>query len=133
MKKPNDSDKELNRDIKRTIIFCKAMTNLAEDFHNVGLPEDAKLHLFSMRDFINKTLPEEPSPKNSKQEPYKRGNLKREIYKLFRKKGVDKVTYDETFTLAKRVKPDTKFNHNNFAWYKNDFRKKFNDPHKHKD
>ena len=61
--------------------------------------------------------------KTTKKKTYKRGSLKQEIYKLFDRKGVAKVTYKEVESLAKRVKPDTKFNKAHFAWYRGDYKK----------
>ena len=61
--------------------------------------------------------------KSTKKKTYKQGSLKEAIYKLFDRKGVTKVTYKEVENLAKRVKPDTKFNKAHFAWYRGDYKK----------
>ncbi len=63
------------------------------------------------------------SKKSTKKKVYKQGSLKEAIYKLFDRKGVAKVTYKEVENLAKKVKPDTKFNNAHFSWYRNDYRK----------
>jgi hypothetical protein len=44
------------------------------------------------------------------------------MYALFDEKGVDEVTYAECETLARQVKPDTKFGKTHFSWYKNKYR-----------
>lgn len=59
MKPEDQKHEELNRDIKRTTIFCKAMLNLADDFSSIDYPAEAILHLCKMRDFLNDTLPPE--------------------------------------------------------------------------
>jgi predicted transport protein len=46
------------------------------------------------------------------------------IYALFDAKGVDNVTYNECESLARRVKPDTKFNKNHFRWHKRAYKKR---------
>ena len=48
---------EPDREVERCVIFCKAMTNLAADFNSIGFHDEAKTHLFAMRDFINDRLP----------------------------------------------------------------------------
>lgn len=45
------------------------------------------------------------------------------MYALFDVKGVDNVTYDECESLARRVKPGTKFNKYHFSWYKGVYKK----------
>ncbi len=67
--------------------------------------------------------PSAKSNKSPKKKTYKQGSLKEAIYKLFDRKGVAKVTYKEVENLAKRVKPDTKFNKAHFAWYRGDYQK----------
>lgn len=58
----------------------------------------------------------------------RRGGIGRSIYELFDEKGIENVTYEECETLAKKIKPDTKFNPSHFSWYKNEYRKKSNAP-----
>ncbi len=67
--------------------------------------------------------PRTKSKKSTKKKVYKQGSLKEAIYKLFDRKGIAKVTYKEVENLAKRVKPDTKFNKAHFSWYRNHYRK----------
>ena len=67
--------------------------------------------------------PRAKSKKSAKKKAYKRGSLKKAIYKLFDRKGVAKVTYKEVESLAKRVKPNTKFDKYHFGWYRNDYKK----------
>jgi predicted transport protein len=45
------------------------------------------------------------------------------IYQLFNEKGIENVSYAECESLAKRIKPDTKFNNSHFSWYKNKYKK----------
>jgi predicted transport protein len=45
------------------------------------------------------------------------------MYALFDAKGVDNATYNECESLARRVKPGTKFNKNHFSWYKRAYKR----------
>jgi len=55
------------------------------------------------------------------------------IYSLFDTKGVDNVSYDECESLARRIKPETKFNNYHFNWYKGVYKKqKTGTPNQHK-
>ena len=58
----------------------------------------------------------------------RRGGIGKAIYTLFDEKGIDNVTYEECEIIAKKIKPDTKFNTNHFSWYKNKYRNKSNVP-----
>lgn len=58
----------------------------------------------------------------AKKTGYKRGSLRQAMFDLFRKKGVDEVTYEAAEKVAKKAKPDTAFNNQHFAWYKNQFK-----------
>ena len=53
---------------------------------------------------------------------YKRGALRTALFTLFDKKGVDEVTYEQAEAAAKKAKPDTAFNAQHFAWYKNAYK-----------
>ena len=53
---------------------------------------------------------------------YKRGDLGKAIFALFDEVGVDKVTYKETFEVAKKAKPDTTYERGYFSWHKNKYR-----------
>ena len=57
-------------------------------------------------------------------EQYQRGTLIKSIYALFDYAGVNTVTYAETEKLARKIKPDTKFNKYHFSWYRNDYKNK---------
>jgi predicted transport protein len=46
------------------------------------------------------------------------------MYALFDAKGVDNVSYDECESLARHIKPNTKFNRSHFSWYKGDYKKR---------
>jgi len=54
--------------------------------------------------------------------PKRRQTITHSMFELFDQKGVDDVTYDECESLAKRVKPDTKFDKSHFSWYKNKYK-----------
>ncbi len=58
----------------------------------------------------------------------RRGGIGQSIYDLFDEKGIENVTYEECETLAKKIKPTTKFNPSHFSWYRNEYRKKSNAP-----
>jgi hypothetical protein len=77
---------------------------------------------------MKKSKPKSKSPstkskKSVQKKTYKRGSLKEAIYKLFDRKGVSKVSYQEVEKLAKSIKPDTKFNNYHFSWYRNNYKK----------
>lgn len=63
-----------------------------------------------------------------RQPKYVRGTLIKKMYEYFDKTGIDKITYDKCKTLAKKIKPNTKFNRYHYAWYRNDYRNKRNLP-----
>jgi len=46
------------------------------------------------------------------------------VFELFDDKGVDNVTYHECESIAREVKPDTKFGKSHFSWYKNKYKRK---------
>jgi len=48
-----------------------------------------------------------------------RKSITQAIFAIFDKKGVEKVTYEESYKVAKSIKPTTKFNKYHYAWYKN--------------
>lgn len=50
------------------------------------------------------------------------------LFRFFDDKGVNNVSYAECESLAKHIKPDTKFNKNHFSWYKNKYKKKIDVP-----
>ena len=54
----------------------------------------------------------------------RRGGIGQSIYELFDEKDIENVTYEECETLAKKIKPDTKFNPSHFSWYKNEYKRK---------
>ena len=69
-----------------------------------------------------KAKPRKASNQKAKtKKPIKKGGLRKTIYAMFDKVGVDKVTYDQCEKLAKKTMPATKFNKAHFAWYKNDY------------
>jgi len=77
---------------------------------------------------MKKTNPKsKPSNVKSKKTPapktQKKGSLKDAVYQLFDSKGITKVTYQEVENLAKKIKPDTKFNKYHFSWYRNNYKK----------
>jgi len=54
----------------------------------------------------------------------RKGTITGELYALFDEKGIDGVTYQEAEDLAKRIKPDTKYDKGHFSWHKRDYRLK---------
>jgi predicted transport protein len=46
------------------------------------------------------------------------------MYALFDARGVDNISYEECESLARRIKPDTKFNRYHFSWYKGVYKKR---------
>ena len=66
--------------------------------------------------------------KKRKPKKYVRGTLICEMYRFFDKVGLDLATYDKCEKLAKKIKPDTKFNRYHHSWYRNDYRNKRNLP-----
>lgn len=60
--------------------------------------------------------------KKSKVKKYIRGTLIKSVYAYFDDVGIEEVTYLDTLKLAKKIKPNTKFNKYHMAWYKNDYK-----------
>lgn len=60
--------------------------------------------------------------KGGKMSQYIRGTLIKSIYAYFDKVGIDNVNYEDTETLAKSIKKDTKFNKYHYSWYRNDYK-----------
>ena len=58
----------------------------------------------------------------SSNEKESRVTIKSEIYKLFDKKGLEKVTIEECITVAKRVKKDTKFKMSQLSYWRSKYR-----------
>ncbi|MHC4271794.1 MAG: hypothetical protein ACYST2_05730 [Planctomycetota bacterium] len=56
----------------------------------------------------------------------RRSGIGKAIYDLFDETGIENVTYEECEIIAKKIKPDTKFNTSHFSWYKNKYRNKSN-------
>jgi len=46
------------------------------------------------------------------------------IYSLFDRKGVENISYEECEAIARRIKPETKFNRYHFSWYKGVYKKR---------
>ena len=61
-------------------------------------------------------------PEGTKKKGIKRGALSQAIYAYFDKVGYAKMSYDFTLALAKKIKPDTKFQPSHYAWYRNKYR-----------
>ncbi len=49
--------------------------------------------------------------------------IRKAIHALFDAKGLDNVSYNECESLAKEIKPETKFDKYHFSWYKGDYKK----------
>ncbi len=60
--------------------------------------------------------------KVTKQKEYVRGSLIKAIYEHFDKVGFDNIKYEDCLKLAKSLKPDTRYNKNHHAWYKNKYK-----------
>jgi len=54
----------------------------------------------------------------------KRPTITNSLFKLFDKKGVDNTTYDECESIAREVKPNTKFGKSHFSFYKKKYKEK---------
>lgn len=66
----------------------------------------------------------QPEGKNAKKPKtgYKRGSLAKAIYEYMDKVTYPKVTYDMMLKVALKAKPNTKFNHSHYCWYRNKYR-----------
>lgn len=68
------------------------------------------------------------SKSKSKSKKKKGPGMAASLYVLFEKKGVNKVTYQDAKSCAKKAKPDSDLSQGHFRWYK----KKFKDQKRNK-
>ncbi|HIJ53840.1 MAG TPA: hypothetical protein HPP66_11895 [Planctomycetes bacterium] len=82
-------------------------------FRREGLSGDVNAFVFEPVETKAIIIPD-PPPKG----------IMHSVFKLFDKKCVDNVTYHECESIAREVKPDTKFNKSHFSWYKREYKKR---------
>jgi len=106
----------------------KMMKTLVQE---AGLSGGYYNHLKSLieKGFVEKTdkgfreiVGRKPEISGTKDHPTR--GIMHSVFELFDKKGVDNVTYHECESIAKEVKPDTKFGKSHFSWYKNKYKRK---------
>ncbi len=118
-----DELEEALRDIRGEVKAIEFRT-----FQREGISDQIHAYMFEPifqdREKYKKTSPAVETKRLSRSD--RKGTIINAIYGLFDEKGVDKVTYEECETLAKRIKPNTAFNQNHFSWYKRDYRRKTN-------
>jgi len=118
-----DELEEALRDIRGELTVLEFQT-----FRREGITDQINAYVFEP---IIKTKSKiKPVKKNNFTEELstRRVRIGQSIYEFFDEKGIENVTYEECETLAKKIKPDTKFNKSHFNWYKNEYRKKPNIP-----
>jgi len=86
-------------------------------FRREGVSEDVNAFVFEP---MFKAISTPPHPDA---QPERRG-IMQSMFELFDDKGVDNVTYGECESIAREVKPDTKFGKSHFSWYKNKYKRK---------
>jgi predicted transport protein len=87
-------------------------------FRREGVSEELNAYVFE-------PLLEAKTPGNERSSSRGTGRgISGAMYALFDTKGVDNVTYDECESLAKRIKPDTKFDRHHFSWHKGKYKKR---------
>ena len=118
-----DELEEALRDIRGDVRVLEFQT-----FQREGITEQINAYVFEP--LIKTKRKIKPAEKDDFTEELstRRRGIGKAIYDLFDEKGIENVTYEECETLAKKIKPDTKFNPNHFSWYKNEYRKKSNAP-----
>ena len=118
-----DELEEALRDIRGELRVLEFQT-----FQRVGITEQINAYVFEP--LIKTKRKIKPAEKDdfTKELSTRRRGIGKAIYELFDEKGIENVTYEKCETLAKKIKPDTKFNPNHFSWYKNEYRKKSNAP-----
>jgi len=116
-----DELEEAIRDIRGDVRVLEFLT-----FQREGITDQINAYVFEP---IIKTKSKiKPVKKNDFTEELstRRGGIGKAIYDLFDEKGIENVTYEECEIIAKKIKPDTKFNTSHFSWYKNKYRNKSN-------
>ena len=118
-----DELEEALRDIRGDVRVLEFQT-----FQREGITEQINAYVFEP--LIKTKSKIKPAEKDDFTEELstRRGGIGKAIYGLFDEKGIENVTYEECETLAKKIKPDTKFNPSHFSWYKNKYRNKSNVP-----
>lgn len=58
----------------------------------------------------------------TKKKARKRGALSAAIYAYFDHVGYAKIDYKTALAVAQKIKPDTKFDHHHYSWYRNKYR-----------
>jgi predicted transport protein len=118
-----DELKEALRDIRGDVRILEFQT-----FQREGISEQINAYVFEP--IIKTKSKVKPEEKDDFTEVLstKRGRIGKTIYDLFDEKGLDNVTYEECEIIAKKIKPDTKFNTSHFSWYKNKYRSRLNVP-----
>jgi len=91
-------------------------------FRREGLSDDVNAYMFEPV-FKTSTLPKKVNQTPLIIDPPPKG-IMHSVFELFDKKGVDNVTYHECESIAREVKPDTKFVKSHFSWYKNRYKRK---------
>jgi hypothetical protein len=86
-------------------------------FRREGVSDDVNAFVFKP---MFKAISTPPRPDH---QPKPRG-IMQSVFELFDDKGVDNVTYPECESIAREVKPDTKFGKSHFSWYKNKYKRK---------
>ncbi len=61
-------------------------------------------------------------PEGEKKKGIKRGALSAAIYAYFDHVGYAKMDYEVALGVAKKIKPDTKFQRSHYTWYRNKYR-----------
>lgn len=118
-----DELEEALRDIRGDVRVLEFQT-----FQREGITEQINAYVFEP--LIKTKRKIKPTEKDGFTEELstRRGGIGKAIYDLFDEKGIENVTYEECKIIAKKIKPDTKFNPSHFSWYKNKYRKKSNVP-----
>lgn len=87
-------------------------------FRREGVSEELNAYVFEPLVEVKMSGPDRGSSRGSSR------GIGGAMYALFDAKGVDNVSYDECESLARHIKPNTKFNRSHFNWYKRDYRRK---------
>ncbi len=89
-------------------------------FRREGISDDVNAYMFEPV-FSEPIIDTEPKIKDHS---LKRSTITNSLFDLFDKKGVDNATYDECESIAREVKPNTKFNRGHFSFYKMKYKEK---------
>ena len=111
---------EKTEELQEALIDLRAEIKVLEfkTFRREGVSEELNAYVFEPLVGAKIPISAQKSLRSSSR------GIGRAIYALFDAKGVDNARYNECESLARSIKPNTKFNEGHFSWYKREYSKK---------